>query len=355
MKVVITGATGNVGTSLLRALADDEAVTEIVGVARRAPALEAPKTCWLLADVARDELTAHLRGAAAVVHLAWQIQPSRDLEQLRRTNVVGTERVLRAAVDAGVGTFVHASSVGAYSPGPPEGGRVDESWPTHGIEDSSYARHKAYCERLLDVVEAAHPAMAVIRMRPGLIFSRPAASGIRRLFLGTLLPSPLLRPALLPVLPDPTGLRVQALHSADAGEAYRLALRAGVEGEARGAYNVAAEPVLDARVLARLLGARTFPVPARLLRLAAAATWRLRLHPVEPGWASLALSAPLLDTTRIRSQLGWAPRWTGDEAVLELLHGIREGEGAPTPPLAPDRDRSRLAEVMTGQGQRLAP
>jgi UDP-glucose 4-epimerase len=360
MKVVITGATGNVGTSVLDALADDDAVTEVIGIARRAPALSPPKSRWVLADVARDELVPHLRGAAAVVHLAWQIQPSRDVEQLRRTNVVGTERVLRAAVDAGVRAIVHASSVGAYSPGPdggvdePAEALVDESWPTHGVDDSTYARHKAYCERLCDIVEAAHPAIAVVRLRPGLIFKRSAASGIRRLFLGSLFPSPLLRGGVLPVLPDPTGLRVQAVHSLDVGEAYRLALHAAVAGQARGAYNVAAEPILDARALGRILDARTVPVPPRLLRPLAAATWRLRLHPVEPGWTALALAAPLLDTTRIRTELGWAPRHAADEAVAELLEGIRSGDGLGTPPLAPDADTSRLRELRTGQGQRLS-
>jgi UDP-glucose 4-epimerase len=353
MKVVITGATGNVGTSLIDALARDDDVTEVVGLARRRPAWQAPKTRWVLADVRRDELTDHLRGAAALVHLAWQIQPSRDLEQLHATNVVGTARVLEAAVAAEVRTVVHASSVGAYSPGPDKERLVDESWPTHGVDDSSYARHKAYCERLLDTLEAEQPDIAVLRLRPGLIFKRGAASGIRRLFLGTLFPNVLLRPRLLPVLPDPSAIRVQALHSADVGEAYRLALKAGVAGAARGAFNVASEPVLDASVMADLLGARTVRVPSRLLRPAAAATWRLRLHPVEPGWVSLALAAPLLDTGRIRRELGWSPRFSATEAVEELLVGIRDGAGGPTAPLEPDADRSRAAEVPTGQGQRL--
>jgi UDP-glucose 4-epimerase len=350
MKVVITGATGNVGTSLLEALGDEDAVTEIVGLARRAPDMTPPKVRWVLADVTRDELEPHLRGAAAVVHLAWAIQPSRNLEELRRVNVVGTARLLDAAVAAGVRTIVHASSVGAYSPGP--GHPVDERWPTHGIDDSSYARHKAYCERLLDTVEAGHPEVAVIRLRPGLIFKAEAASEIRRLFLGSLFPNRLLRDRLLPILPNPLGLQVQGVHSLDVGEAYRLALLAGIAGEARGAFNVAAEPILDAPAVADLLGATTFPVPAWLLRPAAAATWRLRLHPVEPGWVSLAMRAPLLDTSRIRRELGWEPRWSSLDAVGELLEGIRRGSGAASPPLAPDAERARLAEVPTAQGQR---
>ena len=47
MRVAVTGATGNVGTSLIRALAADPAIVSLVGVARRRPALELPRTEWL--------------------------------------------------------------------------------------------------------------------------------------------------------------------------------------------------------------------------------------------------------------------------------------------------------------------
>jgi UDP-glucose 4-epimerase len=351
MKIVVTGATGNVGTSLLHALEADEEITEVVGIARRLPALDLPKVRWVVADVSRDALGPHLRGAAAVVHLAWQIQPSRDLERLHRTNVVGTARVIAATVQAGVPVLVHASSVGAYSPSSKDR-LVDESWPTHGLEDSSYARHKAYCERLLDAAAGEHPNLTVLRMRPALIFKRSAASGIRRLFLGSLLPRVMVRPAAIPVLPRPPRLRLQALHSLDAGEAYRLAVRAGVEDGVSGAFNLAADPILDAAALGRILDARTVPVPKAALRPLAAASWRLRLHPLEPGWVSLALKAPLMDSTRARRILGWEPRRSATEAVRELLEGVQEGAGTATPPLEPDRERSRVAELRTGQGQR---
>src|SRR3712207_4786201 len=102
MRVVIVGATGNVGTSVLSALADEPAVEEIVGVARRMPAMQWPKTRFVEADVVTDDLVSLFRGADAVVHLAWLIQPSRDEEQLHAVNVDGSERVFRAAGEAGV-------------------------------------------------------------------------------------------------------------------------------------------------------------------------------------------------------------------------------------------------------------
>src|SRR3712207_3842995 len=107
MRVVVTGATGNVGTSVLRALADEPGVDSVLGLARRLPRLRAPKTEWATADVSDSDLEVHLRGADAVVHLAWLIQPSRDQRILRATNVDGSARVFDAAVRAGVPAIVY--------------------------------------------------------------------------------------------------------------------------------------------------------------------------------------------------------------------------------------------------------
>jgi nucleoside-diphosphate-sugar epimerase len=346
MRVVVTGATGNVGTALVRALGRDDGVDEIVGVARRRPAWNAPKTTWARADVARDDLEPVLRGADAVVHLAWLIQPSRDERVTRAVNVEGSARVFDAAARAGVGAIVHASSVGTYAPGPKDRA-VDESWPATGVPSSFYSRHKAEVERRLDAFEAEHPDLRVARLRPGLIFQRDAAAGIRRLFAGPLLPGPLLRH--VPVVPRHPRLRFQAVHADDVAEAYRLAVRR----DARGAFNVAADPVLDGDELARALEARAVDVPAALLRVGADVTWRLRLQPTPAGWVDLALGVPIMDTTRAREQLGWAARRTAVDAFLDLVGGLADGAGGPTPPLHRRAGGvARVREVLTGVGSR---
>jgi UDP-glucose 4-epimerase len=346
MRVVVAGASGNVGTSLLAALAAEEQVESVLGIARRLPRLATPKLEWTRADVVSDDLVPLFRGADAVVHLAWQIQPSRDLAQLRRTNVEGSGRVFRAVADAGVAALVYASSVGAYSRGPKDR-RVDESWPVDGIPSSFYSRHKAEVELLLDGFEREHPHVRVVRLRPGLIFKREAASGIRRLFAGPFLPSPLLRPGLLKVLPDVAGLRVQAVHSLDVGDAYRRAIVSDV----RGPFNVAAEPVLDAGVVASLLGARTVPLPQAAARRAFTMAYNLRLHPSPPGWFDLGVGVPLLDSGRVHRELGWEPKRSAADAFLELLDGLRENAGVPTPPLAHQTSGPlRVRELLTGIG-----
>jgi nucleoside-diphosphate-sugar epimerase len=348
VRVVVTGATGNVGTSVLHALGQDPAVEEIVGLARRAPQLRLPRTRWVTADVAHDDLGAHFAGADAVVHLAWLIQPSRDRATTYRVNVEGSRRVVEAAAAAGVASLVYASSVGAYSPGPKDR-RVDEGRPTEGIASSFYSRDKAAVERILDRVQYEHPEMRVVRLRPGLIFKGDAASGIRRLFAGPLLPTPLLRRALIPIVPSLPRLRLQAVHSLDVGEAYRLA----VVGDARGAFNIAAEPVLDPAELGRLLDARPVRVPHKPLRALVDASWKLRLQPTPPGWLDLALGVPITDNTRARREHGWTPQRTSGDALLELLEAMRRGDGLRTAPLQPgNAGPLRIRELLTGVGGR---
>jgi UDP-glucose 4-epimerase len=115
VRIVVTGASGNVGSALLRRLL---AVGghDILGVARRVP--EEPgapfdAVSWrsldLTEDTATDDLREAFRGADAVVHLAWGFQPSHDIAYLEALGVGGTRRVLEAVALEDVRHVVHMS------------------------------------------------------------------------------------------------------------------------------------------------------------------------------------------------------------------------------------------------------
>jgi UDP-glucose 4-epimerase len=348
VRIVVTGATGNLGTSVLRSLQRRAEVEQIVGVARRSPQLELDGVLWAKADVTCDDLDQLCAGADAVVHLAWLIQPSRNRAATKRTNVDGSRRVFESVARCQVPRLVYASSVGAYSPGS-KGLPVDESYPTGGIASSFYSRDKAEVERILDGFESSHANVTVARMRPALAFKREAASGIRRLFAGPLLPSALLHPRLLQVVPAIRGLRFQVVHSLDVGDAFAAA----ATGEVAGAFNLAAEPALDSERIARLLDARPVPVSSRAVRAAAAISWRVRLQPSPPGWFDMALGVPIMSTRRAQRELGWSPRFTAGEALVELIDGMRRGVGMETPPLDPAAGGPlRFRELAAGIGAR---
>ncbi|GAA2797793.1 NAD-dependent epimerase/dehydratase family protein [Saccharopolyspora taberi] len=347
LRIVVAGATGNIGTSVVAALESDPGVGNVVALSRREPPAVGSKVEWIRTDVAADDLVTRVMSADAVINLAWLFQPTHDPATTWRNNVLGSIRLFEAVAAAGVPSLVHASSVAAYSPHQ-DRQPVKEHWPTNGWPGAAYSREKAYLERHLDAFEHQHPNIRVVRMRTAFCFKHESASQQRRLFMGPLTPNRLIRPDLLPALPLPKGIRFQAVHTDDVGEAYRLAALS----EHSGAFNVAAEPLIDAEVLAALFGTRTIEIPNSLVRNALAVAWNLHLVPASPGLFDAFAQLPVMDTSRARDTLGWEPRRSSTDAVSAFLRGLRVSAGGTSPPLRPRVPGGRWHELRTGVGQR---
>ena len=344
MRIAITGATGNVGSALLRRLAA-RGGHEVVGIVRRRPAEEEPfaGVAWHTVDLSRpggaDALTAAVAGCDAVVHLAWGFQPTHREDYLAELGVGGTRRVVDAVVSAGVPHLVHMSSVGAYSP--KEDDRpVDESWPTGGVPTSMYSRHKAAAERLLDGLEADVPHPVVTRLRPGIVGQTSAGSALLRYGLPGLVPRALL--SHVPVLPLDRRLAIPMVHADDLAEAIVLVL----ESRTPGAFNLAADPAVTTEDIARVLGARSVHVPAAAVRAAVSASWHARLQPLDAGWIDLAFAVPLMDTTRARTELGWSATTGALRVLAETVHGMQDGAADASPVLRERTVAGSLAKFL---------
>lgn len=339
-RIAVTGASGNVGTALLRAVT--EADYEVVGIARRqaSPQDVYRHVEWHQLDVADNDAEAKLRNifrdVDCVVHLAWGFQPTRNARYLYEVGIRGTSAVLGAADGAGVPHLVHMSSLGAYAPGR-YGEKVDESWSTAGLCTSTYSRAKSAAENLLDDYEATHTdGVGITRLRPGLILQRNAAAGLRRYTLPAYIDPGWLR--WLPVLPLDRSFKVSMVRADDVADA---CVRA-IERRALGPFNLAAEPPVTRDDIADALGAKAIHVPAGLLGPLVQATWRARLQPIDRGWLDMAFSAPLLATDRARQELGWTPRWSSLDAFADLIDGLLHDKGMPSPVLWPRSLRTAL-------------
>ena len=336
MRVVITGASGNVGTALLRVLPAEH---DVVGVVRRPPAQGVyQRADWCSLDLTEHDANADLRrvfeDADVVVHLAWGFQPTRDMRFLTRLGVGGTAAVLQAAHASSVGQLVHMSSVGTYAPGS-YGKRVDESWPTTGLHSSRYSRDKSAAEALLDEYgqRLGRAAIPIARMRPGFILQRAAASGLMRYGLPEYVPMQLV--AWLPLLPLDRRLCIPLIHADDVADAISRV----IDKRAAGPFNLAADPPVGRDDVATALGARPLHIPSGVLGALVDLSWRARLQHIDRGWLDLAFTVPLLDCSRARGELGWVPKWTSTDALADLLDGVAHHAHADSPPL---RQRSML-------------
>jgi UDP-glucose 4-epimerase len=333
MKIVITGATGNIGTALVRALSA-EGQHQLTGLARRPPERSATHSAvrWQSVDLTREassaDLRAAFRGADAVVHLAWGFQPSHDIAYLEELGVGGTRRVVAAAVAEGVPHLVHMSSVGAYSP-KVDDRPVDEDWPTGGVPGSPYSAHKSAAERLLDAHGATGQSPRVTRMRPGIVGQREAGSALLRYGVPGFVPAKAL--GMLPVLPLDRALAIPMVHADDVADAIVRAL----QRQAYGAFNLAAEPAIRPHHIGAALDARVVHVPSRVLRAAMNATWHAHVQKLDPGWLDLGMAVPLMDTGRAADVLGWSPAVDAGEVLVETVAGLLTASSGSTAVLRP--------------------
>ncbi len=341
MRIVITGASGNLGSALVRRLEGDS--HDLVGISRRAPDTGFGNIEWVTADLTEDSSTPVLRdafaGADAVVHLAWGFQPSHDLAYLEELGVGGTRRVLDAVTAASVPHLVHMSSLGAYSPRQDDH-PVDETWARDGVPSSPYSQHTAAAERLLDAHEQAGHTTTITRIRPGIIGQRTAASSLLRYGVPAVVPSKVLD--LVPVLPLDRGLKIPMVHADDVADAVDRVL----VGRVGGAFNLAAEPPVTTDRIAEVLGARPVHVPARLVRTAMAGAWHARLQQVDPGWLDLGFASPLLDASRASRELGWTPTVDGVSVFREIVAGMRESASDRSPVLRPRSVAGSLRDAV---------
>src|SRR5437764_10995499 len=151
LTVAITGPTGDIGRSVLRALDRSREIGRIVAMARRPfdpAAAGLRKTEYRQGDVLdRDALEQLFSGVDVVVHLAFLILGS--LKDTERVNVEGSGNVFEAAVASGAKRLVYASSVAAYGFHADNPSPLSEEVPPRGTERHYYSSQKAQLEQVL--------------------------------------------------------------------------------------------------------------------------------------------------------------------------------------------------------------
>jgi nucleoside-diphosphate-sugar epimerase len=329
LTVAVTGPTGDIGRSVVRALERTREVERIIGMARRPfdPELHGWKrTEYRRGDVLdRNSVDALVAGADVVVHLAFLIFGSRD--ETRAINLEGSRHVFEAAVAAGAKRLVYTSSVAAYGFHRDNPDVLTEQVPTRGTRDFYYSAQKAELEDLLAEVTAGS-STAVYTFRPCIVAGRDAPTLIEG-FTGQKILGRRMRtlwralealPVVGPVLPD-SGLPFQLVHHDDVANA----VRAAVLGRGTpGTYNLASEDSVTAGDVAHSLGWHALPVPRVALGALGEVVSRAPLLPAEAGWIDALRKPVLMDTAKARRELRWRARRDAQETLAETVEGARE-------------------------------
>lgn len=321
MDVFLTGGTGFVGSEVARRLrARGDTVRALVRDPARAGAL-ADLGCRLVPGDLSDEahLTAACAGADAVVHCAAIYEvgvPADRRPELVDTNVCGTERVLGAALAAGVRKAVYVSTVAVF--GNTRGEVVDETYsrPEDVPLTSVYEETKALAHRRAH--EIGQRGLPLVSVQPGVVYGPGDPSTVGDLATRFLA-------GRLPALPFPD-LGITPVHRDDVADGVLRALDAGIAGES---YVLAGEPTTMRgllTVLAEVSGRKppNRTVPSALLR--ALAPFGRVVGPalgMPPNLRELIRSSDGVTfwarSDKAARDLGWSPR--------PLAEGLRELAG----------------------------
>jgi UDP-glucose 4-epimerase len=328
LTVAVTGPTGDIGRSLVRALDATGAVAKVVAMARRPfdPASEGlRKTLYQRGDVLdRDAVGSLVEGADVVVHLAFLIMGG--LDDMLRVNIEGSRNVFDATVSAGVPRLVYTSSVAAYGFHADNPSPLTEDIPPRGTDEHFYSAQKAELEGVLREVLAGSTTDAYV-FRPCIVAGPDALALVENIpyvQLSDKMPRAVLRalqlmPALRPVIPD-SGIPFQLVHHDDVA----TALRAAVLGRgAAGIYNLAAQGTLKLSDLAEALGWYSIPVPELAVDATAELVSRLPFLPSEAQWIEAFRAPTLMDTGKAQRELDWRPRYDARETLSLMVETFR--------------------------------
>jgi nucleoside-diphosphate-sugar epimerase len=328
LTVAVTGPTGDIGRSLLRALERSREVGRIEAMARSPfdPAEAGlKKTEYRQADVLDPDAVADVvAGADVVVHLAFVIMG--DLEETTAVNLEGSRNVFRAALAAGAERLVYASSVAAYGFHGDSPELLTEEIEPRGSKRHYYSAQKAELETALwELLEEAKTDAYVFR--PCIVAGPDALTlleSIPYIQLTDRMPAAILRalefmPALKPVIPDP-GVPFQLVHHDDVA----TAMRAAVLGRGEpGVYNLAGPGSITMSDLANALGWYSIPIPDLAVGAAAELVARLPFVPAEAQWIESVRHPVLMDTGRARKLLGWRPEHDAAQTLTSMVEAGR--------------------------------
>ena len=307
-RVLITGVSRFLGLRLAKRMEDDPEIENLVGVDLDEPPIEIKGLEFVRADI-RNPLIARVLEATktnTLVHTNITSSPARlgGRSQTKENNVIGTMQLLAAAQRAErIDRVVMKSSTAVYGSGPGEPSLLPEDHAARQVELSGYGKDCADAETYARDFGRRRSDVDLVILRTQNVVG-PTVTTSMTDYLS------------LPVIPTALGYdpRLQFLHEEDAVEAMYTA---AVRGE-RGIFNIAADGVVYLSKAIRMLGRLEVPLLLPFATTAAEVLRRMHMVDFPTDQLKLILYGRVVDTRRAREKLGFSPRYTSEETLVDF-------------------------------------
>ncbi|MCE7792852.1 SDR family oxidoreductase [Salipaludibacillus sp. CUR1] len=315
-KILVTGATGYVGSLLLKRLEKEsgEAVIVALDIKTVPPSRRAAGIIYETGDVRSEAVGEMVRKyeVDTVVHLASIVTPgknsNRELEY--SVDVQGTKNVLDACAAHGVSQIVVTSSGAAYGYHPDHPEWLTEEEAIRGNEEFAYSYHKRLVEEMLGEYRKTHPGLKQVIFRIGTILGASVKNQITDLFEKK-------------VLIGIKGSDSPFVFIWDEDVAEALCQAVALEKE--GIYNLAGTGKLTIQQLGRLLNKRVVYLPPTFLKYALVILKKLRLTQYGPEQINFLRYRPVLDNRKLKEEFSFIPTYTSEDVFQLYLHGRGDG------------------------------
>ena len=310
--VLVTGVSRDLGRRFARAVAAQPGVARVVGVDAVPPRGDIGDVSFVRADI-RNPVIAKVivkEDVDTVVHMSVIATPGTagGRNTMKELNVIGTMQLLAACQKApGLRTLVVKSSTTVYGASSADPAMFTEDMEPRRAPRAGYAK---------DVAEVEQYVRGFARRRPDVRVTTIRGANV----IGPHVVSPLTSYLRLPVVPTVLGYdpRLQFLHERDLVGV----LCHAVDTEVAGTFNVAGDGVVTLSQAVRRLQRASVALPSFAVGGVGSALRSARVSDLTPELLALVTYGRGVDTTRMRNDLGFEPRYSTAEALADFGQGL---------------------------------
>jgi UDP-glucose 4-epimerase len=306
--VLVTGVSRDIGRRFARSAAGDPSIDRVIGVDVVPPRGDMGDVSFVRADIRTPVIAKVLakEDVDTVVHMSVIATPGSagGRHTMKELNVMGTMQLLAACQKApGIERVVVKSTTTVYGASSRDPAMFTEEMGPQRLPRSGYAK---------DVYEVEGYVRSFGRRRPDVAVTMIRAANV----IGPHVTSPITSYFRLPVIPRVVGFdpRLQFLHEEDLLAVLRHAALAG----APGTFNVAGDGILVLSQAIRRLHKPSVAMPGAAVGSLGSVLRRARMADFSPEQLTFLTYGRGVDTTRMRAELGFEPRFTTASAFADF-------------------------------------